>query len=113
MTYNLLKRAKAILASTAALALTFPLAIKAADSPINSVDDIIKVAENIATWTARLFWIAAVIATLYAGFLFLTAGGDTEKVTKAKRQIWYAVIAIVIGLMAFGLPTLINSIIKP
>ncbi len=44
----------------------------------------------------------AVLAIIYAGFLFITAGGVSEKITTARTTLLYAVIGIVIALLARG-----------
>lgn len=41
--------------------------------------------------------------TIYAGFLWMTAGGEDEKVTKAKSLLSQAVIGLVIVLSAFSI----------
>ena len=81
-------------------------------APIESVDEGISLLEQILTWIATIFWIVAIIFVLYAGFLYLTAGGDSEKVQKANHQLIYAVIAIIVGLMAFGLPLLVENFLE-
>ncbi|MFA6354691.1 MAG: hypothetical protein WCX12_03360 [Candidatus Paceibacterota bacterium] len=64
---------------------------------------------TILTWVARIFWIAAILFIFWAAFLYLTAAGDPEKVKKASHTLLYAVIAIVIGLMAYGIPKLVGT----
>ncbi|MGB9609008.1 MAG: hypothetical protein ACPL3E_01385 [Minisyncoccia bacterium] len=82
------------------------------DEPIfKSYQDIIKFFDGLANIIAGLFWTAAIIAAIWSGFLFLTSGGNEEKATKAKKMLWYTIIAIIIGLMAFGLPSLIKNIL--
>jgi len=54
----------------------------------------------------------ATIIFLYAGFLFLTSGGDEEKVKKAKRAVTYAIVGLVIVLIGAGFITLIKSILE-
>lgn len=83
--------------------------------PITSVGGaggVIPLLNKILTWIGTIFWIAAAIFVLYAGFLYLTAGGDPEKVGKANHQLIYAIVAIVIGIMAFGLPKLIDAFLR-
>mgnify|MGYP001595362602 CR=1 FL=1 len=61
-----------------------------------------------------LFYIISFLAALfliYAAYVYLTAAGDAEKVTTAKNIILYAIIAIVIALIAWSLPKLIESIL--
>lgn len=51
---------------------------------------------NIMQW---LFWVIgfiALAALLYGGFLYITAGGDSDKTTKARNTILYALLGIFI-----------------
>ncbi len=64
---------------------------------------------TVLSWVANIFWIAAILFIFWAAFLYLTAAGDPEKVKKASHTLLYAVIAIVIGLMAYGIPKLVGS----
>ncbi|RJQ28927.1 hypothetical protein C4571_02720 [Candidatus Parcubacteria bacterium] len=80
--------------------------------PIQDVGQGLRLLDQILTWIATIFWIAAAVFILYAGFLYLTASGDPEKVQKANHQLIYAVVAIVIGIMAFGLPVLVENFLR-
>jgi len=80
--------------------------------PIQTVGQGIGLLNQILTWVATIFWIAAALFVLYAGFLYLTAGGDTEKVQKANHQLIYAVVAIIVGILAFGLPALVDAFLR-
>ena len=52
-----------------------------------------------------LFLIGAisVIMIVFAGFQYATSGGDAGKVTTAKNTILYAVIGIVVALLAYAI----------
>ncbi len=68
--------------------------------------------ERIGAW---LFWIIlalAVIFILLAAFTFLTSGGDPEKVNKAKGQLIYALVAVVVAVLAWGLVALVRAIVE-
>lgn len=80
-------------------------------SPICDAKGVITFFNNVSAWLATIFWIVAVIAGFYAGFLYLTANGDETKITKAHKQLLYTVIAIAVGLMVYGLPSLVKSIL--
>lgn len=55
--------------------------------------------------------LVAVIFILYGGYVYLTAGGNEEKVTKARKILINATIGLVIILSAFAITTFIfNSI---
>ncbi len=53
--------------------------------------------------------IIAVLLILYAGFLWMTAAGETEKVDRAKKTLTAAVIGLVIMLSAYGITSFIIS----
>ena len=82
------------------------------ETSIEGGDSIIELLRTFLSWVAIIFWIFAVGFILYAGFLYLTAGGDTNKITLAAGQFKYGVIAIVIGLLAYGLPKIISNILS-
>lgn len=43
------------------------------------------------------------VLLIYAGFLWMTAGGDTEKVKTARGMIFNAVIGLIITVLAFAI----------
>jgi len=54
------------------------------------------------------------VLLIYAGILYLTAGGETEPVKKAKQLIKDAVIGLVIVLSAYAISTfVISQIVNP
>jgi hypothetical protein len=66
----------------------------------------------IVTYTYELFFIVAVLFILVAAFYFLTASEDTEKIKKARTMIMYAVIAIVVALLAVGASLIIRNFLS-
>ncbi|MDP2966924.1 MAG: pilin [bacterium] len=90
------------------------LPAKALD-PATTLVDIPPVAaiENIITW---LIWIVAIVAALFivfAAFTFITAGGDPEKINTARNQVMYALIGVVVALLAWGLVALVRTKVTP
>jgi len=70
--------------------------------------------EIIARITNFIFSIALVVAPimiLIAGFLFITAGGSPEQVSRAKRIILWTVVGVVVIALAQGLANVIKSIL--
>ena len=59
-----------------------------------------KLIENVTGWATGLLIALSVLFVIYAAFIYLTAGGDPKNVENAKNIIIYAVVAIVIALMA-------------
>ena len=56
-----------------------------------------------------LLGIIFVVLTIYAGFRWMTAGGNEEKVTKAKETLWRSVIGLVIVIGSYAIWALISS----
>ena len=65
---------------------------------------------NILNWVFYFFIVLAVVFILIAAFSYLTAGGDEQKITKAKNELIYAIIAIVIAVLAKSIVALIAGI---
>lgn len=51
----------------------------------------------------------AVAFLIYAGVLMVTAGGDDDQVTKARKIITYAVVGIVIILLSWTIVTFVTD----
>lgn len=66
----------------------------------DSVPSIIQVVVN-----TMLFILGAVsvIVIIIGGFMYVTSGGDSGGVTKAKNTILYAIIGLVVALLAFAI----------
>ncbi len=64
----------------------------------------------ILTWVFYALIVLTVIFVIVAAFKYLTSGGDPEKVSSANHMIVYAVVAIVVALIARGFPFIIGSI---
>jgi hypothetical protein len=61
-----------------------------------------------------LFWIllaVSIIVIVYAGILFVTASGNTEQVEKARGIILYAVVGIIVAMLAYAIRTFLLSMI--
>ncbi|MBN2087825.1 hypothetical protein JW758_05780 [Candidatus Peregrinibacteria bacterium] len=68
--------------------------------------------QNITTILNFFLGILGLIAVaflIYAGVLMVTAGGGEEQINKAKKIITYAVIGIVIILLAWTIVTFVTS----
>lgn len=90
--------------------MVLPSLASAADVPKN-VCDIFNLVRQLAQYLLVLLIILAVVFVIMAAFKYVTASGDAEKVKTANRQILYAVVAIVVGLFAAVLPTIVSSVV--
>jgi len=51
----------------------------------------------------------AVIMFLVAGFYFMTAQGDPGKIANARSFVLWAIVGVVVGVLAFSIPFIIRS----
>ncbi len=61
-----------------------------------------------------VFWgliVLAVVMTLVGGYQYAVSSGDPEKVGKANKTLLYAAIAAAVAICAWGVPSLIGSIL--
>ncbi|MFA6042907.1 MAG: hypothetical protein WCV85_04810 [Patescibacteria group bacterium] len=64
---------------------------------------------NIITFVLGLLGLIAVIMILYGGFIWLTAGGNEDKVSSAKRIISSAIVGLVVILISWAI---VNFVVK-
>ncbi len=83
----------------------------ATDSTITSANQVLVVLVQILGYVQALFWIAAVFFGLYAAFLYLTAQGNGEKISKANQMLIYVVVAVVVAVVAYSIPTFVQTTI--
>ena len=92
----------------------FPFVALAVDDVVPSAATLTKVepipetnVENtinfLTNWFFAIFLIVAVWFFIWAGFTFLTANGEPDKVTKARNQVLYGVIGVLVAVLAKGL----------
>ena len=66
---------------------------------------------------AKFLWvffaIIALLAFIIAGVLFLTAGGDPEKIKTARTAFVWGVVGVIVGIIAFSVVPIVGSIWKP
>lgn len=58
---------------------------------------------NIISWVLGILALVAVVMIIYGGFVWLTAGGNEEKVESAKKTIGAAVIGLIVVLLAWAI----------
>lgn len=68
--------------------------------------------QRILTFLLQVAVPLATLVVLWAGFLFMTAGGSEERIKTAKRALWSAVVGIGILLLATGIVNVIKSILS-
>jgi hypothetical protein len=78
---------------------------------ITSASDITALFCGILVW---MFWgllVLGVAMILIGGYTYATSNGETEKVSKATKTLTYAAIALVVAIVAKGVPSLVYSLL--
>ncbi len=78
-----------------------------AQAPTN---DVISVLNNIINWLFAILLIIAALAIIIAAYKFVTAQGDPEKVASARQFVLYALIGVLVAILARGLVALVGRI---
>lgn len=58
-----------------------------------------------------LLGIVVLVIFLYAGFTWMTAGGNDEKITEAKGWMYGAIVGLIIIFLAFAIVTFVINVI--
>lgn len=66
---------------------------------------------NVINYILLFLGLIAVIMILWGGFQWLTAGGNEEKVDKAKKILTAAIIGLVIVLFAYAIANFVISVL--
>lgn len=93
---------------TSAVLLVLPFIVLAYPGAVDS-QGLIQVAINILNVLGSLFGVFAVIMFLVAGFLFLSANGESSKVSQAKQAILWGFVGVIVGVLSFGIVEAISS----
>lgn len=75
-----------------------------------SINALIAKIISIFSW---IVGVVAVIFVMYGGFRYITSGGDSSKVTGAKNTIVYALIGLVVAVLAQVIVQLVLNKIAP
>jgi hypothetical protein len=75
-----------------------------------SVGDLDTLYETIGSIAWKVFAIIALLAFIVAGILFLTAGGDPEKIKLARTAFIWGIVGIVVAILAFSIVGIISNL---
>ena len=74
-----------------------------------SIPDMPTLVSKIETFMWVVFGGIAVVCFVIAGILFLTAGGDPEKVGTARRAAMWGVAGVVVGILAYSILYIVGA----
>ena len=67
---------------------------------------------TIITWLFGFLIVVVVLMVMISAYLFVTAGGNPEQVTKARNWLMYALIGLAVGVLARGLVALVLTVLS-
>lgn len=82
-----------------------------APSIFKDVTDMLNVIRTLRNWLFTIVIVIAVVFLIYAGFQYITSGGDTKKIEGARAMIVNVVIGLVIAIAAIGLVNVVGNIL--
>lgn len=80
--------------------------------PVGLVTNVSQVWSLINTIVKYVYWFFFAVAVLFiilAAFAYLTASGDAAKVKTANTRLIYAIVAVAVALIAYGIEALVRS----
>lgn len=62
---------------------------------------VVDVTKNVMNWLLGIFGFISVIAFVISGMQYLTAAGDDDMISTAKRNMKYSIIGVIVALSGF------------
>lgn len=81
-------------------------------TPILANADLIRIIFSAIQYVLAFLGVVAVVVIIIGGFMWMTAGGNEEKVGKAKKVLIQGLIGLVIVLLAFAIATFVINQLK-
>ena len=106
---------KKILTFQILIGLILPLMILAQPTTVVTAPqlDFLATVVKVGNLLFTVLLVLAVIFLLYAGILFVTASGSPEQVEKARQIIMYALVGIVIAVLARAIVYFVQNYLAP
>ena len=68
--------------------------------------------DTIVTYLFGLLIIVAVTFLILAAIQYVTAGGDPEKIKSAHQKVLYALVGIIVGVLAYSLVAFVQEMVE-
>ena len=78
---------------------------------VKNVQDVIRIIETLINYLFTGLILLATVMTLYAAYLYLTAGGSEENINKAKSVIIFAAVGVAVALLSRAVVFIVKSIL--
>ena len=74
---------------------------------VTSIQSLVVAITGTVLWS--IFGAVVVFSFLYSAILFLTAGGDSSKLEKARSSFFWGIAGVVVGIMAWSAINFVGS----
>ncbi|MBI2574042.1 MAG: hypothetical protein HYV78_01450 [Candidatus Wildermuthbacteria bacterium] len=78
---------------------------------LEGAGDVFRVLTKIGNYLFAFFMVASLFFTVWAAYLFVSGGGNPARLQEAKQRVVYAVIGIIVALLAVFFDDIIASFI--
>jgi len=82
------------------------------NSPVQSVSEGVDLLASTVKWVYLVFFVLTVLFILLAAYDYLTGAGEPEKIKTAHKKLVYAVVAIIVALMAVGFQAIVKNFLE-
>ena len=76
------------------------------------VSDLSQLIDAIARAAGMIFGGIAVVCFLAAGVMFLTSGGQPDRLQVARSAVMWGIVGIIIGILAFSIIGIVSNILQ-
>jgi hypothetical protein len=88
-----------------------PIAVLAQTPTIPDVD-VIEVLGRLTNWLWTILLMAGVIAVIISGYMFVTSGGDPERIRTAWKLAVYSIVGVIVAGLAWGIVAIIRAVVE-
>ncbi|MAF20854.1 MAG: hypothetical protein CMI55_04225 [Parcubacteria group bacterium] len=87
--------------------------VKAAsiDNPLDPTDDFATLVSALVTWVVNILTVVVVIMVIWAGFMFVKAGGNEEQLAQAKKNLAWTFVGLVVILIGQGWVAILGGLL--
>lgn len=75
-----------------------------------------RVDRTVGSFVDILMWVVGILSVVmiaWSGFRYITSAGDTSKLASAKNTLIYAVVGLIVAIMAYAIVTFVRNQISP
>ena len=86
--------------------------IAGCNEPTGKNKDVVEIVQSGVNVVISLVGMLAVFSIIYGGFTYMTAQSDPAKIKRGKDMVLYAVVALVVAFLAYGIVLFVTRNLK-